>query len=74
MLVIPGGIATFIGLHIFLVSKLGIAEPPWSKRLARVRRAEEAQRRAAARERLPYGRREVSVEPAPQTVTAEGGQ
>jgi quinol-cytochrome oxidoreductase complex cytochrome b subunit len=74
MLVIPGGLATFIGLHIFLVSKLGIAEPPWSKRLSRVRRAEEAQRRAAARERLPYGRREVSVEPAPQTVTAEGGQ
>ncbi len=74
MLVIPGGIATFIGLHLFLVSKLGIAEPPWSKRATRARRAEEASARAAARERQPQGRREVSVEPAPQSVTAEAGQ
>lgn len=70
MLVIPGGIATFIGLHLFLVSKLGIAEPPWAKRAYRARRAEEAARRAAARERLPYGRREVTADPAPTTVTA----
>lgn len=72
MLVIPGGIATFIGIHIFLVSKLGIAEPPWSKRSYRARRAEEAARRAAARERLPHGRREVTADPDPQTVTARG--
>jgi len=74
MLVIPGGIATFIGLHLFLVSKLGISEPPWSKRASRARRAEEAAARSAARERHPQGRREVSVETAPQTVTSEGGQ
>jgi menaquinol-cytochrome c reductase cytochrome b subunit len=71
MLVIPGGIATFIGIHLYLVSKLGIAEPPWSKRSYRARRAEEAARRAAARQRLPYGRREVGTEAVPpQTVTA----
>ncbi|MFN8108917.1 MAG: cytochrome b N-terminal domain-containing protein [Thermoleophilia bacterium] len=70
MLVIPGGIATFIGLHLFLVAKLGISEPPHSHRLARVRREEEAARRAAARDRLPAGRREVTVEDAPQTVEA----
>jgi len=71
MLVIPGGIATFIGIHLYLVAKLGISEPPWSKRSYRARRAEEAARRAAARERLPYGRREVGTEAAPpQTVTA----
>ncbi|HWH14347.1 MAG TPA: cytochrome b N-terminal domain-containing protein [Miltoncostaeaceae bacterium] len=71
MLVIPGGMATFIGIHLFLVAKLGIAEPPWSKRAYRARRAEEEARRAAARERLPYGRREVSADPAtPETVTA----
>jgi menaquinol-cytochrome c reductase cytochrome b subunit len=74
MLVIPGGIATFIGLHLFLVSKLGISEPPWSKRATRARRAEEAAARAAARERENRGRREVSVDPAPQTVTMEAGQ
>jgi menaquinol-cytochrome c reductase cytochrome b subunit len=74
MLVIPGGIATFIGLHLFLVSKLGISEPPWSKRATRARRAEEAAARAAARGRRPEGRREVSVDPAPQTLTAEAGQ
>jgi menaquinol-cytochrome c reductase cytochrome b subunit len=74
MLVIPGGIATFIGLHLFLVSKLGISEPPWSKRATRARRADEAAARAAARERQPQGRHEVSVEPAPNTVTVEAGQ
>lgn len=74
MLVIPGGIATFIGLHLFLVSKLGISEPPWSKRAMRARRAEEAAARAAARERAPQGRREVPIAPAPATVTAEAGQ
>ena len=74
MLVIPAGIATFIGLHLFLVSKLGITEPPWSKRSMRARRAEEAAARAAARERETRGRREVTVEPAPQTLTAEAGK
>jgi UPF0716 family protein affecting phage T7 exclusion len=73
MLVIPGGIATFIGLHLFLITKLGIAEPPYSKRRMAVERAEEEARRAAERERLPYGRREVPAAPAaPQPVKAEG--
>jgi quinol-cytochrome oxidoreductase complex cytochrome b subunit len=74
MLVIPGGIATFIGLHLFLITKLGIAEPPYSKRRIAVERAEDEARRAAERERLPYGRREVpAVAPgAPQPVKAEG--
>lgn len=70
MLVIPGGIATFIGLHLFLVAKLGISEPPWAQRAYRARLEEEAERRAAARERTPYGRREVTADPAQQTVTA----
>jgi len=74
MLVIPGGIATFIGLHLFLVSKLGISEPPWSKRATRARRADEAAARAAARDRQRQGRHEVTVEPAPQTATVEAGQ
>jgi ubiquinol-cytochrome c reductase cytochrome b subunit/menaquinol-cytochrome c reductase cytochrome b subunit len=72
MLLIPGGIATFIGLHLFLVSKLGIAEPPWSKRRLAVERAEEEARRKAAAERIPYGRTPVPAgEPAPDPVRVE---
>ena len=76
MLVIPGAIATFIGLHLFLITKLGIAEPPYSKRRLEVERSEEEARRAAERERQPYGRRPVPATPetAPQpTAASEGG-
>jgi menaquinol-cytochrome c reductase cytochrome b subunit len=31
MLVIPGGIFTFIFVHLWLVVKLGVTSPPWSK-------------------------------------------
>jgi menaquinol-cytochrome c reductase cytochrome b subunit len=31
MLVIPGGIFTFIFLHMWLVVKLGVTSPPWSR-------------------------------------------
>jgi ubiquinol-cytochrome c reductase cytochrome b subunit/menaquinol-cytochrome c reductase cytochrome b subunit len=58
MLLIPGGIATFIAIHLFLVTKLGIAEPPWAHRRAKAVR-EEDERRRAARERAPYGRTPV---------------
>jgi ubiquinol-cytochrome c reductase cytochrome b subunit/menaquinol-cytochrome c reductase cytochrome b subunit len=68
MLVIPGGIATFIGLHLYLITKLGIAEPPHSHRRQAVERAEDDARRAAERERLPYGRREVPVTAPAQTT------
>lgn len=78
MLVIPGAIATFIGLHLFLITKLGIAEPPHSKRRMAVERSEEDARRAAERERLPYGRRPVpaaapETAPQPTTTSSEGG-
>jgi menaquinol-cytochrome c reductase cytochrome b subunit len=71
MLVIPVAIVTLIGLHLYLITKLGIAEPPWSRRRQHVERAEEEARRAAERERLPYGRREVPAA-APARPTAEG--
>jgi menaquinol-cytochrome c reductase cytochrome b subunit len=81
MLVIPGGMATFIGLHLFLITKLGIAEPPYSKRRLGIERAEEDARRAAQRERLPYGRREVPAAspspdgaPVPQPVAKTEGR
>jgi quinol---cytochrome c reductase cytochrome b subunit, bacillus type len=31
MLVIPGALVALIGLHIYLVTRLGVASPPWSK-------------------------------------------
>ncbi|HEY2770701.1 MAG TPA: cytochrome b N-terminal domain-containing protein [Solirubrobacteraceae bacterium] len=31
MLLIPGGIAALIGAHLFLITKLGISAPPWTK-------------------------------------------
>ncbi len=70
MLVIPLGIATFIGLHLFLITKLGIAEPPHSHRRQAVERAEDDARRTAERERLPYGRREVPAT-GPAVPTAQ---
>ena len=71
MLLIPGGMATFMGIHLFLVSKLGIAEPPWSKRRMRVERDKEDAKRQAARDRLLQGRTPVPLRapstPQPQT-------
>jgi quinol-cytochrome oxidoreductase complex cytochrome b subunit len=34
MLLIPGGIAALIGLHLYLVIRLGVTSPPWSKEAA----------------------------------------
>ena len=31
MLVIPGGLMALIGLHLYLVIRLGVTSPPWSK-------------------------------------------
>ncbi len=50
MLVIPAGIAAFIGLHLYFIMRLGISEPPWAKRRLRIERDEEDARRRAARE------------------------
>ena len=72
MLLIPGGMAAFIGIHLFLVSTLGIAEPPWSKRRLALEREEEEARRAAVRDRIPYGRTPVPAgAPAPDPVRVE---
>jgi menaquinol-cytochrome c reductase cytochrome b subunit len=72
MLLIPGGMAAFIGIHLFLVSKLGIAEPPWAKRRLALEREEEDARRAAVRDRVPFGRTPVPADtPAPDPVRVE---
>lgn len=68
MLVIPGAMATFLGLHLYFVTKLGIAEPPHSKRRMKVSRREAEARDAAEAERLPYGRREVTAAPGTKST------
>jgi menaquinol-cytochrome c reductase cytochrome b subunit len=34
MLLVPGGIMALIGLHLYLVIRLGVTSPPWSKEAA----------------------------------------
>jgi quinol-cytochrome oxidoreductase complex cytochrome b subunit len=41
MLMIPGAIAGLIGLHLYLIIRLGITSPPWSKDAAGDERVEE---------------------------------
>ena len=42
MLLIPGGIIALIGLHLYLVVRLGVTSPPWSGTAAGRTRADEA--------------------------------
>ena len=51
MLVIPGGIFTFIFIHMWLVVRLGVTSPPWSPTAAGRERPQE-QAPAGAREGL----------------------
>ena len=41
MLVIPGAIFALIGLHLYLVIRLGVTSPPWSKEAAGAERDDE---------------------------------
>ena len=41
MLVIPGAIFALIGLHLYLVIRLGVTSPPWSKDAAGMERDDE---------------------------------
>ncbi len=41
MLVLPAAIAGLIGLHLYLVIRLGVTSPPWSKNAAGQERPEE---------------------------------
>jgi len=58
MLLLPGAIIGLIGLHLYLVVRLGVSSPPWSKE-------------AAGRERVepPPARGSGLVKPAPRGVT-----
>jgi quinol-cytochrome oxidoreductase complex cytochrome b subunit len=41
MLLIPGAIFALIGLHLYLVIRLGVSSPPWSKEAAGMERVPE---------------------------------
>jgi quinol---cytochrome c reductase cytochrome b subunit, bacillus type len=70
MLLIPGAIATFIVIHLYLITKLGIAEPPFSKRRQIVERQEEDAKRRAARERAAITRGRTAVPAGPDGAPA----
>ncbi|MFN3962677.1 MAG: cytochrome b N-terminal domain-containing protein, partial [Fimbriimonadaceae bacterium] len=42
MLVLPGAIIALIGLHIYLVTRLGVTSPPWSAAAAGRERPEQS--------------------------------
>ena len=54
MLLIPGALIALITLHLYLVIRLGVTSPPWSKDAA-----------GAEREEVVMGRRGL-VEPRPR--------
>jgi hypothetical protein len=57
MLVIPGAIIGLITLHLYLVIRLGVTSPPWSKEAAGAEREPEAE---------PAGARVGLLQPRPR--------
>jgi quinol-cytochrome oxidoreductase complex cytochrome b subunit len=63
MLVLPGGIFALIGLHLYLVIRLGVTSPPWSA---------DAAGRDRPAEKLPTGGREGLVRPGGRGGNGDG--
>jgi quinol-cytochrome oxidoreductase complex cytochrome b subunit len=61
MLLIPGGIIALIGLHLWLVIRLGVTSPPWSRDAAGEEREEV----------VPVGRAGL-MRPVPRGATVPG--
>ena len=55
MLVVPGGIIALITLHLYLVIRLGVTSPPWSKEAAGAIEPEEPAGRAGLTQPVPRG-------------------
>jgi menaquinol-cytochrome c reductase cytochrome b subunit len=66
MLVIPGGLFALIGLHLYLVIRLGITPPPWAKSAAGYAPAEDGPVRRGLVEPRPRGNGAV-VEREPES-------
>ncbi len=60
MLLIPGGIIALIGLHLYLVIRLGVTSPPWSKEAAGMEQVEDE----------PTPLRPGLTRPVPRTIAA----
>ncbi|MGI9658415.1 MAG: cytochrome b [Gaiellaceae bacterium] len=56
MLLIPGGLITLITLHMYLVTRLGVTSPPWSKEAAGRERVEVETRKRGLVEPRPRKR------------------
>jgi menaquinol-cytochrome c reductase cytochrome b subunit len=67
MLLVPGGIFALIGLHLYLVIRLGVTSPPWSREAAGAEVVEP--------EPLPSGdgARAGLTQPAPRGAAPRGG-
>jgi menaquinol-cytochrome c reductase cytochrome b subunit len=63
MLILPGAIMGLIGLHLYLVIRLGVSSPPWSKKAAGAPWIEAAAAEQPARKGL--------VEPTPRGGAAK---
>ena len=57
MLLVPGALFALIGLHLYLVARLGVSSPPWSRVPPAGPRAGRPPRPERARQRLTRGRR-----------------
>jgi quinol-cytochrome oxidoreductase complex cytochrome b subunit len=55
MLLIPGALIALIGLHLYLVVRLGVSSPPWSKTAAGRDRVEVDTRKRGLVEPRPRG-------------------
>ncbi len=67
MLLIPGAIFALIGLHLYLVVRLGVSSPPWSKEAAGADWLEE-------QEVSTDGQRAGLTRPVPRNHVARGGE
>ncbi len=62
MLIIPGAIFALIGLHLYLVIRLGVTSPPWSKTAAGAAWIEEDEEEGPARKGLVQPQRRNGVD------------
>ncbi len=68
MLLIPGGIMAMIGLHLYLVIRLGVTSPPWSRRAAGMEPVEEEEPtplRPGLTRPVPHGIAAAQARPEP---------
>jgi menaquinol-cytochrome c reductase cytochrome b subunit len=72
MLLIPGAIFALIGLHLYLVVRLGVTSPPWSREAAgRVRGERPRRLRPGLTRPVPRGIAAATARPRPESGGSE---